>query len=409
MRYFAPTRGQFAFLRWEFGLFFHFGIRSFYPGHRDWDGVFMDPARFRPKDLDCRRWADTAVKAGAKYAIMTAKHHDGFALWNTKTTDYGVRNTNWRQGNGDVVREFTDACREFGLGVGLYYSPAEFGSREKSAKDYDAYFLSQITELLTRYGKIDYLWFDGCGADGHDFDRQRITKEIRRLQPDILLFNLWDPDVLWVGNEDGIAPENLDPAPEPEDGNDALARGRRFQPYECDCKLRPCNWFWTPTDEGDVRDVNGVMGLYDLSVGHGANLLLNVGPDDRGLIPEKDASVLEAFGKALKNRFASPLPVRVWQEGGDVFVAPEGNGRTSANTLVLEENLTAGETAGAWRLYVRIGDRDFLLTSGTRVGHKRIVTLPDVLLGDGRDLRLAFDGGEAPPLKINLYHTEATV
>ncbi len=176
-----PTKGQLAFLDWEFGLFFHFGIRTFHAGHSDWDGVYMDPAAFASQSLDCRQWAETAKRAGARYAIMTAKHHDGFALWNTSTTDYGVRNTPWRGGRGDAVRDFTDACREQGLKTGLYYSPAEFGSREKSAKDYDDYFIAQITELLTRYGKIDYLWFDGCGADGHDFDKKRITDTIRRL------------------------------------------------------------------------------------------------------------------------------------------------------------------------------------------------------------------------------------
>ena len=308
-----PTKGQLAFLDWEFGLFFHFGIRTFHAGHSDWDGVYMDPAAFAPQALDCRQWAATAGRAGARYAIMTAKHHDGFALWNTKTTDCGVRNSAWRGGRGDVVREFTDACREQGLKVGLYYSPAEFGSRDRRAKDYDDYFIAQITELLTNYGKIDYLWFDGCG----------------------------------------------------------------------------------------------VMGLYDLSVGHGANLLLNVGPDDRGLIPERDAAVLEAFGRALETRFASPLPLGVTAADGGWLLSPEAPGLTPADTLVLSEDLTDGERAGKWTLSYRVGGKTFSLASGTRVGHKRIVRFPQLLLGEGRALRLAFDGGADLPLNIKLYHTEA--
>lgn len=402
-----PTKGQLAFLDWEFGLFFHFGIRTFHAGHSDWDGVYMDPAAFAPQALDCRQWAATAGRAGARYAIMTAKHHDGFALWNTKTTDCGVRNTPWRGGMGDVVREFTEACRAQGLKTGLYYSPAEFGSREKSAKDYDDYFIAQITELLTNYGKIDYLWFDGCGADGHDFDKKRIADTIRSLQPEILLFNLWDPDVLWIGNEDGVAPEDLVPVPEPEDGNDVYGRGRRFMPYECDCMLRPGNWFWTPTDAHNVRDARGVMGLYDLSVGHGANLLLNVGPDDRGLLPERDAAVLEAFGRALEKRFASPLPLGVTAADGGFLLSPEAPGLTPADTLVLSEDLADGERAGKWTLSYRVGDKTFSLASGSRVGHKRIVRFPQLLLGEGRALRLAFDGGTDLPLNIKLYHTEA--
>ena len=142
---------QLEFLDWEFGLFFHFGIRTFHEGHTDWDGKPMPAESFQPSALD-------------------------FANWPSAFTEYSVKNAPWKNGRGDVVREFTDACRKYGLKIGLYYSPAQFGSVKMNAKEYDDYFIAQITELLTNYGRIDYLWFDGCGSEGHNYDTVRCSR-----------------------------------------------------------------------------------------------------------------------------------------------------------------------------------------------------------------------------------------
>ena len=189
---------QLEFLDWEFGVFFHFGIRTFFEGHLDWDMKPMELSEFNPVMLDCNQWIKTIYDAGAKYAVLVCKHHDGFANWPSKYTDYSISNTPWKGGKGDVVLEFVDACRKYDIKVGLYYSPAEFGSKDKEHKDYDAYFINQISELLTNYGKIDYLWFDGCGSENHQYDTVQIIKVIRKLQPNILIFNMWDPDTRWV-------------------------------------------------------------------------------------------------------------------------------------------------------------------------------------------------------------------
>jgi alpha-L-fucosidase len=152
------------FLDWEFGVFFHFGIRTFFAGHRDWDMQPMDLARFNPSALDCEAWLRTVKEAGARYAILVAKHHDGFANWPSRCTQYSVAGTPWKGGKGDVVAEFVTACRNHDIKVGLYYSPAEFGLKEGSPKgqapgrtptEYDDYFIRQIGELLTNYGTID--------------------------------------------------------------------------------------------------------------------------------------------------------------------------------------------------------------------------------------------------------------
>lgn len=187
-------------------MFFHFGIRTFYEGHTDWDGLPMPVEGFNPTALDCENWICAAHEAGARYAILVCKHHDGFANWPSKYTDYSIKNTPYKNGRGDVVREFVDACRKYGLAVGLYYSPAQEGYKEIDDSEYDEYFINQVSELLTDYGKIDYLWFDACGSENHEYDIKRIVGAIRKLQPEILLFNMWDPDTRWVGNESGIAP-----------------------------------------------------------------------------------------------------------------------------------------------------------------------------------------------------------
>ena len=140
-----PTKKQLEFLDWEIGVFFHFGIRTFYEGHRDWDGKEMALDAFPPAELDCEQWIKTAKDGGAKYAILVCKHHDGLANWPSKYTDYSVKNTPWKNGRGDVVREFVDACRKYDIKVGLYYSPAQFGSKLTDHKEYDDYFINQIS------------------------------------------------------------------------------------------------------------------------------------------------------------------------------------------------------------------------------------------------------------------------
>ena len=242
--------GQLEFLNWEMGVFFHFGIRSFYEGHKDWDLKDMPLAGFNPTELDCEQWIKTAKEAGVTYAVLVCKHHDGFANWPSEYTEYSVKNTPWKDGNGDVVREYVDACRKHGIKVGLYYSPAQFGSIKMEPKEYDDYFINQISELLTNYGKIDYLWFDGCGSEKHKYDTVRIVKAIRALQPEILIFNMWDPDTRWIGNEAGLANipnsnivRSLDFSVMTRN-KDELG-DEVFLPGECDCRIRRRNWFYS--------------------------------------------------------------------------------------------------------------------------------------------------------------------
>jgi len=388
-----PNAKQLSFLDWEFGIFFHFGIRSFYPGHHDWDGKPMDAKAFNPTNLDCHQWVKMAKDAGATYAIMTTKHHDGFALWPTAYSSYSVTSAPWKNGKGDVVKEFTDACREAGLKVGLYYSPAQWGEAAplKDPKAYDDYFIHQIEELLGHYGKIDYLWFDGCGSEGHEYDKARIVKRIFELQPDILTFcdPDWAPGVCWVGNEDGFAALDNPYVRNKWDFSieskaPVLLEKESFLPSECDCKLRS-TWFHD-NNENTIKDLDTLFGMYEMSVGHGANLLLDVGPDEHGLIPEADYNRVQELGEKIRHVYGKPNdygPVTKEADGTYTITNPDFYVKDIeqdptvglTNRVVIQEDLTNGVGVKSFKLYAYLPYYRFkkiLVYEGEGIGHKLI-------------------------------------
>ena len=372
---------QLEFLNWEFGVFFHFGIRTFYEGHKDWDMEPMALSAFDPRELDCEEWIRTVWEAGGKYAVLVCKHHDGFANWPSAYTEYSVKNTPWKNGRGDVVREFVDACRKYDIKVGLYYSPAQFGSAKLSAKEYDDYFINQIRELLTNYGRIDYLWFDGCGSENHTYDTKRIVKVIRACQPQILLFNMWDPDTRWVGNEAGIAHspnyltvDALDFSVLTEDRR-ALGQAK-FLPAECDCRMRLENWFYSDSDAGTVKSVDELMGLYYYSVGLGSNLLLNIGPDRRGRLPERDKTALLAFGRRIRE-FACNFISCTEETGEKKLTIFLDTGLVNHVILAEEVSETEIETFEI-QIYPYPYGAPVTVYRGTTIGHKAICPFPTI-------------------------------
>ena len=377
-----PRKEQVEFLQWEMGAFFHFGIRTFCEGHRDWDGKTMPLDVFNPTALDCENWIKTAKDAGCRYAILVCKHHDGFANWPSKYSEYHVGMTKWKDGKGDVVKEFTDACHKHDIKVGLYYSPAEANYKKRTPKEYDDYFVYQISELLGNYGKVDYLWFDGNGSEGHEFDRQRIVKTIRDLQPNILIFNMWDPDTRWVGNEAGVAGvTNVSQVgavdfstyvEKPDELPDA-----RFLPAECDFMMRTSNWFYSEYDVHTVKSVEELVGLYYYSVGCGSNFLINIGPDRRGLLPETDAARLTEFGARIRGMFANPVPSAVKEYENGIEIGFENE--CFINHVVVSEDLTEGEGVESFEVLVRnrlIDRRPACVHVGTAIGNKRIIRFP---------------------------------
>ena len=385
---------QVEFLDWEYGMFFHFGIRSFYPGHVDWDNKDMPPEKFNPTELDCEQWIRVAKESGATYAILTTKHHDGFALWPSKYSNYSVAQTPWKDGKGDVVREFVDACRKYDLKVGLYYSPAQWGKYSipfENAKEYDDYFVNQITELLTNYGKIDYLWFDGCGSEGHEYDKARIVKAMNEMQPDLLTFcdPEWTPGIRWVGNEDGYASLNNPLVVSSTDFSELATEEQKlseavFLPSECDCKLR-ATWFYDH-NEDTIKSVDELFGMYEMSVGHGSNFLINIGPDNRGLLPEADVKRILELGARIKAGYGIPANFTEMEKQGDTYTITHKEAgptdewkkpseRNLTNCVVIKEDLSNGQKVESFSIYGYLPayrNKKILLFEGKTIGHKVI-------------------------------------
>lgn len=373
---------QLDFLDWEFGIFFHFGIRTFNEGHKDWDMKPMELSSFNPDKLDCDDWIKTVRDAGAKYAVLVCKHHDGFANWPSAYTEFSVKNTPWKNGEGDIVQDFTDACRKYNIKIGLYYSPAQFGSVQMNGKEYDDYFINQIRELLTNYGKIDYLWFDGCGSEGHQYDTARIVAEIRKCQPDILIFNMWDPDTRWIGNESGLAPlqnnltvGSLDFSIQTEEKD--MLEERRFLPGECDCRMRLENWFYSEKDAHTVKTLDELMGLYYYSVGRGSNLLINIAPDRTGNLPQEDKKALLEFGNKIRRDFSDFIKCEVRKEPGKITLEAKAQ---LINHAILSEKIAFDNEIEAFEIKAHPYPYGAPITVylGKTIGHKAICRFPTI-------------------------------
>jgi alpha-L-fucosidase len=316
-----PTPQQLAWQREELALFVHYTVNTY--TDREWGEGDESPRLFVPTDLDARQWARAAKAGGFRSLILTAKHHDGFCLWPTATTAHSVRSSPWRDGQGDVVREFVEACRGEGLGVGFYLSPWDrHEPRYGSGRVYDDFYIAQLTELLTHYGPVVEVWFDGANGEGPNGRRQaydwpRIHRTVRALQPDAVIFSDAGPDVRWIGNERGVAGSTcwatVDPARVPYPGYDrpwvgeALQQGdphgSAWRPGETDVSIRP-GWFWHAAEDAKVRSADNLLDLYCSSVGRNSKLLLNVPPTRAGRFHDTDVARLAEFARKREALFA---------------------------------------------------------------------------------------------------------
>ncbi|MBR6531513.1 MAG: alpha-L-fucosidase [Clostridia bacterium] len=312
----SPTARQVEWMRREKMIFFHFGMNTF--TDREWGDGTENPSTFNPECLDCRQWIKTVRDAGFTAAILTAKHHDGFCLWPSKYTEHSIKNSPYKDGKGDIVREFTDACAEFGIKAGIYLSPWDRHEKTWSMPEYNDFYTNQLTELLTNYGKIWEVWWDGAGSTEADYDWARWATTVRRLQPDAVIFGSLGAEPFvetrWVGNERGIAgnpcwctvkSETLITETTSE-LNSGDPDGNRFIPAEADVSIRP-GWFYHKTQDKDVRDISNLMKLWFNSCGRNSGLLLNLPPDKRGLVHENDAQSLLDFNRVLTNTLSNNL------------------------------------------------------------------------------------------------------
>jgi len=316
-----PSPQQLEWQDLEFGVIIHFSTNTFLD--REWGDGTASPSVFNPTQFDPDQWMQAIKAAGAKYVVLVAKHHDGFCLWPTDQTDYSVKASPWENGKGDVVGDVARAARKYGLKFGVYLSPWDrHDPRYKDAAAYDAYYNAELTELASNYGDLVELWLDGAGSGGHVYNFNKIMETLRTYQPNTIVFadtGLFEyGDARWVGNESGrVNYEDWDVI----DRHGFL----RWRPVESDTPLRNLHWFWHPNDEASLKSVDELLTTWDQTVGRGAQLMLGLAPDRRGLLPDADVARLEEFGKALKTRYAHNLALEHAPVSADVAAALDGN------------------------------------------------------------------------------------
>ena len=423
----VPTPRQLRWQQLELTGFFHFGINTF--TGKEWGTGKEEPKLFNPTQLDADQWVRTAKEAGIRQIILTAKHHDGFCLWPTRTTEHSVKSSPWKGGKGDVVKEVAEACKKYRTGFGIYLSPWDMNSPLYGTEAYNDFFVLQLTELLTNYGRIDEVWFDGANGEGPSgkkqvYDFERWYKLIRKLQPDAVIA-IMGPDVRWVGTETGhgretewsvVPVDNVDQSSvaansqqdiafKPQGdmrGSDLgsrdkikTAKGLVWYPAETDVSIRP-GWFYHQSQNDKVKTPQQLLDIYFHSVGRNGVLLLNLPPDKRGLIHENDVKALQEWKKKRDAIFQINLAksASVSFKVSKALVLVDGSDAThltvkeSDTPVVIELRFKKPQTFNVLSLQenIRIGQRieNFVLeywknnewktaTQGTTVGYKRLL------------------------------------
>ena len=403
----VPTPQQMEWQQMELTAFLHFGINTF--TDREWGDGSEDPALFNPTELDAEQWVRSLKEAGFRMVILTAKHHDGFCLWPTKTTKHSVASSPWKDGKGDVVKELRDACTKYDMKFGVYLSPWDRNAESYGdSPRYNQFFIDQLTELLTNYGEVHEVWFDGANAEGPNgkkqiYDWDAFYKTIQTLQPKAVMAIMGD-DVRWVGNERGLGRETEWSATVLAPGiynradsvNTALGIGSTskdlgsrevlakanelfWYPSEVDVSIRP-GWFYHDNQNNQVKSLKHLMDIYYQSVGYNSVLLLNIPPDRRGLIHENDVKRLKEFADYRNRAFADNLVT----DGQVVWTAGAGESReytlkegSTVNLILLQEDLSKGQRVEEFEVEGLVDGQWQSLGKGTTVGYKRILRIPE--------------------------------
>lgn len=450
-----PSERQLAWHELEFYAFVHFNMNTF--TNMEWGFGDESPELFNPTELDCRQWARVCKEAGMKGIILTAKHHDGFCLWPSEYTEHSVKNSPWKNGEGDVVRELADACREYGLKFGVYLSPWDRNHPDYGKPEYLTYFRNQLRELLTNYGDVFEVWFDGAnggtgwygGANEERridrktyYDWENTYKIVRELQPMACLFSDAGPDVRWVGNEEGWAMKtNWAPirrdefypgSPNYTELRTGHEDGTHWVPAEVDVSIRP-GWYYHPSEDHKVKTLPHLLDIYYNSIGRNASLLLNFPVDTRGLIHEKDVEQVMKLAEAVKADFATNLAEgkrvtatnsrgnsqkykagNVTDGNPDTYWATDDNiiessleinfkQPTEMNRFLVQEDIRLGQRIKKFRLEALVEEGWQLIASETTIGRKRILRFPNVT---ATKLRLTIEEAKASPVisNIEVYH-----
>lgn len=431
----VPTRRQLNWQQYELTAFLHFGINTF--NDKEWGDGTEDPKLFNPSELNAEQWVKICKQAGFRMVILTAKHHDGFCLWPSKYTEHSVKNSSWKAGKGDVVKEVAAACKKNGVHFGIYLSPWDRNSKLYGTDAYNDYFLKQLTELLTHYGKIDEVWFDGANGEGLNgkkqvYDFQRWYALIRKLQPQAVIA-VMGPDARWVGTETGrgretewsVVPTDVQsqesiaensqtsvvfkPAGDMR-GADlgsrakiATAKALVWYPAETDVSIRP-GWFFHEKENAKVKTPKQLDDIYFSSVGRNSVLLLNIPPNTKGLIQAEDSINLvkwsEMRKRTFKNNLASSASIKTvntknaktltdgkyttwWTTSSSkdttaeiVLTWPQ---QQIFNVMLLQENIKVGQRVERFAAEYWNGKEWKEFSKGTTVGYKRLLRFPTII------------------------------
>lgn len=431
----VPTAQQLEWQQMEFTAFLHFGMNTF--TGNEWGDGKDSPALFNPSELDCEQWVKALKDGGFKMALITAKHHDGFCLWPTATTEYSVKNSPWKDGKGDVVRELRDACEKYGMKFGVYLSPWDRNAEcYGDSPAYNKFFIEQLTELLSNYGKVHEVWFDGANGEGPNgkkqiYDWEAILKTIRRLQPEAVTAIMGD-DVRWVGNEGGLGRETewsvtaltpgsythsttsnealgIKPMAKDLGSRELIAKANQlyWYPSEVDVSIRP-GWFYHADQDSQVRSLANLVNIYYQSVGCNSVLLLNIPPDKRGLIHEVDVQRIKELSDYIGKTFANNSVVN----GEGSWKARIGDSKeyevkqgALVNTFLIQEDIAKGQRVEDFLIEVYSNGAWQYAAEGTTIGYKRLLRFSDCT---PEKIRVTIRGarGAANITNVGLYYAE---
>lgn len=431
----VPNKAQLEWQQMELTAFLHFGINTF--TGNEWGDGKDDPKLFNPTQLDCEQWVKALKDAGFKMAILTAKHHDGFCLWQTQSTEYSIKNSPWKNGKGDVVRELRDACEKYGIKFGIYLSPWDRNAKSYgNSPEYNKLYIQQLRELLTNYGEIHEVWFDGACGEGEngrkqEYDWETILQTIRDLQPQAVTAIMGD-DVRWVGNESGLGRETewsatlIAPGsyPDKKENNTQLglnemskdlgsrelvkkAKEAYWYPSEVDVSIRP-GWFYHPQEDEKVRSLSNLVDIYFQSVGRNSVLLLNIPPDTRGLLHENDVKRI----KELSDYVAKTFSNNYLKKGNKTWKAKTGESKefivkkdATINTLLLQEDITKGQRVEEFLIEGFFNGKWQTLCKATTIGYKRLLRFNECKVEKIR-ITILSSRGEANIKNIGLYYAQ---
>ena len=450
----VPTERQLEWQKLDYYAFIHFNMNTF--TNKEWGYGDENPDQFNPTKLNTDQWAKIISEVGMKGIIITAKHHDGFCLWPSEFTDHSVKSTSWRNGEADILKDLSESCKKYGLKFGVYLSPWDRNHPDYGNDNYITYFRNQLKELLTNYGEIFEVWFDGAnGGDGYYgganefrkvdkksyYDWENTVNIVRDLQPNAVIFSDAGPDIRWVGNEKGYANQTTW-SPILKDSlypgmlnfnkfSAGQENGTHWIPTETDVSIRP-GWYYHPEQDNQVKSLTKLREIYYSSIGKNSSLLLNIPVDKRGIIHENDEKQLIKLKNQIDKDFKTNLILNKKSKSNPFFIIKnnssninDGDNKTywspnknpsnwsinftldnkiKFNTVLIRENIPLGQRVISFKIEINNKGKWKKIKEGSTIGNKRILTFPPI---ETNNIRLTVLESKASPQisEFEIYNT----